>query len=326
MRRRSAFTLIELLVVIAIIAILVGLLLPAVQKVREAAARVRCQNNLKQLGLAAHGYHDAMSKLPGVADVGGPRYTTLFIELLPYTEQNPLYQQWDFANPGNNFIGASPRAATLLPLAFCPSHLKPDNAGYLTTYGGNGGRIAFPPAQCTVDGMFFTTGPSSQPQPNQSGVTFVGVSDGLSNTILFGERILGDANMDTYLSAPLTPMPANPPVQSEILYTRWAPPFDQNASGGLLSAQVTVGYTHPTSWAPPPALIPGQPPPPPPPVPWGPLSTLWYARLGAYGSMHIGGVNVAMADGSITFMSKTISLPLLSAMSTRNGGEVLPSQ
>jgi prepilin-type N-terminal cleavage/methylation domain-containing protein len=327
MRRRTGFTLIELLVVIAIIAILIGLFLPAVQKVREAASRLRCQNNLKQLALGAHSYHDSYGRLPGVVDMGNPRYTSLFVELLPATEQSALYNQWDFINPGNNYSGANPRALTELPLLFCPSHPKPGNQpGLLTTYGGNGGRIAFPAASATVDGMFFITGPKSQPQANQVGVNFLGVTDGLSNTILFGERMVGDAGLDSYLAAPLTPAPSNPPIQSEAFYCRWAPPPDQNASGGLLSAQAPIGYMHPNAWSPPPPPAPGMPPTPPPPVPWGPLSTQWYMRLGAYGSFHTASVNVALTDGSVRSLKNTTSLFMLVCLSTRNGGEVVPNE
>src|SRR5262249_49618484 len=109
MSRRRGFTLIELLVVIAIIAILIGLLLRAVQTVREAAARAKCQSQLRQLALACHHYEETMGRLPGAVDMGGPRYTSLFVELLPFAEQNPLYQQWDFVNVGNNYAGATPR-------------------------------------------------------------------------------------------------------------------------------------------------------------------------------------------------------------------------
>jgi prepilin-type N-terminal cleavage/methylation domain-containing protein/prepilin-type processing-associated H-X9-DG protein len=320
---RRGFTLIELLVVIAIIAILIGLLLPAIQKVREAANRTRCENYLKQFAVAAHNYHDGFGKLPGAVDLGNPRYTTLFVELLPQTEQNGLYQQWDFTNPGNNYGGAAPRAATQLPLMLCPSHPKPDQAGWYTTYGGNGGRVAFPPAQATVDGMFHTTGPLSQPSPNQTGVTLVSVGDGLSNTILFGERTIGDAGLDSFLAAPLTPIPTNPPVQPEANYCRWAPPNDGNAAGGLMSSQAAIGYRYPGSWSPPPPPLPGQPPLPPPPVPWGPLSVFWYGRVGAYGSYHINGANIAMADGSVRFMKDTTPGVTLTALSTRNGGETV---
>ena len=99
-RHRSGFTLIELLVVIAIIAILIALLVPAVQKVRESANRVECQNNLKQIGLAVHGYHAVREKLPlGCKNDRGlpltaPR-TTYLIELYPYLEQEPTYRRWD---------------------------------------------------------------------------------------------------------------------------------------------------------------------------------------------------------------------------------------
>jgi prepilin-type N-terminal cleavage/methylation domain-containing protein/prepilin-type processing-associated H-X9-DG protein len=321
MTRRTAFTLIELLVVIAIIAVLIGLLLPAVQRVREAASRQRCANHLKQLALACHAHHDAYGKLPPGSETG-PRYTSLFVELLPFIEQQNLYTAWDFANFFTNSAGPSSRAATPLPVYVCPSHpLDQNPAGFgstyygLSTYGGNAGIKAFPPANATADGVFFLTGPASKPRANQTPLPLLAITDGTANTLLLGERVVTDGGLDSFLQAPLTPTP-DPPVQAMAAYCVWAPPPGPNQSGGLLGSQATVGFKFPMAWKPPP------PPLPVNPEPWGPLQDLWWWRLGAYGSFHPNGVNVAMADGSVRSLSFAVSLPTLAALSTRSGGEV----
>jgi prepilin-type N-terminal cleavage/methylation domain-containing protein/prepilin-type processing-associated H-X9-DG protein len=343
--RRTGFTLVELLVVIAIIAILVGLLLPAVQKVREAANRARCTSNLKQIALAAHGYHDANSRLPGSTYLSSTRNSTLFVELLPYMEQNALYSRWDFVNSANN----DGLRQTDLPLLFCPSHRPVGSLRGLTTYGGNGGTGGSVPREASSsDGMFYATGPGFTPAPNRTGVGLVNVTDGTSNTVLFGERQVSPSNLAatfgdivTYTfpgSVPgrgafdVTPTMAVPSLTN---YYRWAPPIDSYETGGLVNSLAAIGDTGFYPWVPPgqvpdPAGGPvGSPPPmvntpPSPPASWADFKNQLLVALGAYGSTHPNGANAAMADGSVRFLNQsTPRVPTLSSLSTRAGGEVI---
>jgi prepilin-type N-terminal cleavage/methylation domain-containing protein/prepilin-type processing-associated H-X9-DG protein len=200
---RRAFTLIELLVVIAIIAILLGLLLPAVQKVREAAARTQCNNNLKQIGLGLHHYHDSNLALPPgylatQAYVDGATDTApgwgWAAHVLPYVEQAPLFRQIDFTRP----VTASPAAAgTMLKVYVCPSDLVPPDAfpvpdaygapvmtaapaSYAACVGGDESGTADP----TGKGVFY----------RNSKTRLTDISDGTSQTILVGERAWANAN------------------------------------------------------------------------------------------------------------------------------------
>jgi hypothetical protein len=199
-----------------------ALLLPAVQKLRAAAARIQCANHLKQLGLAAHSYHDSCQTFPpGVNQSlysSSPQYRgdTLFVYLLPYLEQDSLYRQWDFATPLNNASGGTDaRTATVLRVLLCPSDVIPQNpvssqdrTYALTSYGGNGGSRSFDPSVAATDGVFRTTGPGSQPNPNQVPVGIADLLDGTSGTLLFGERSHWDPNYDSFVAAGLTSRPA----------------------------------------------------------------------------------------------------------------------
>jgi prepilin-type N-terminal cleavage/methylation domain-containing protein/prepilin-type processing-associated H-X9-DG protein len=300
--RRRAFTLIELLVVIAIIAVLIGLLLPAVQKVREAANRAQCLNNLKQIALAAHNYHDTYQKFPtgwhqpALVDGRPTGGTNLWIGLLPYFEQDNLYRSWDNYDNRNNVAGGMNAVqAQVIKLLICPSDplqpvvylnstmAPPWTWGYygISSYGGNGGTRSFarPYSRITQDGIFF----------RDSSVCLTDVKDGSSNTFLFGERYHRDPQFD---------LNAGPFAQTG----RWACVAGWGTLVNVeLSTPVPINYQVP---------------------PGGDSSTV-ENRSCAFGSGHPGGANFAFADGSVRFLSDSIPLLTLQALSTRDGGEVV---
>jgi prepilin-type N-terminal cleavage/methylation domain-containing protein/prepilin-type processing-associated H-X9-DG protein len=330
MSRRRAFTLIELLVVIAIIGVLIGLLLPAVQKVRAAAARAKCANNLKQIALAAHNYHGAHDKFPPGIERNGlaGRNTTVFIELLPFIEMDNVYRQWNFNSPvANQMPNASALAATVIPTYVCPVDLMPMNPiqlgpnlyGSLTSYGANGGTQTMLPNQATVDGVFGMAGLLSQPNPNQTARKIADILDGTSTTILFGERYHLDPAWDSWVNAPFNPAP-DPFMQPIASYGLWAPSGPFGMADVLLCGSYTINYSQPTPYIPPPPTI---PPSPPPPISWPSFIPFYIARVSAYGSGHTGGANFAMADGSVHFFSQSMTLQNLQALSTRARGEVV---
>jgi prepilin-type N-terminal cleavage/methylation domain-containing protein/prepilin-type processing-associated H-X9-DG protein len=188
-RQRTAFTLIELLVVIAIIGILIGLLLPAVQKVREAAARLQCKNNLKQLGLGLHNYHNTYQSFPQPRGVGAEMNTFTInngwpVKVMPYIEQDNLYMLTQ-----TNWIAALP---TIVPTFQCPADARDGRDGKgATTIGTVSAGLTW---YIGVTGSYglndasFTPANSGIFQPNTSGIRIASITDGTSNTLMLGER------------------------------------------------------------------------------------------------------------------------------------------
>ena len=313
---RTGFTLIELLVVIAIIAILIGLLLPAVQKVREAANRAKCQNNLKQFGLAAAGYHDVNQCFP-LAASNGPVFGTAyygspFVPLLPYLEQQALYNQGQYTTDDAVFSadGSNSPAATPLSVLVCPSDNGlpsppiiqwPGTNNYygFTSYRGNSSGLSNLDSNHGLDGVIVecTIPP----------VNILAISDGHSHTILFGEFSNFEPNWPPY--APLAGSPDN--LSFSLLTSPWS------GQGAFNLVTFVSGYNPLNS------KLSANPNPSTDQL----TATIAVAtRLETFGSGHTGGVNFVFCDGSVHFLSNAACSTqggLLSALCTRAGGEVI---
>jgi prepilin-type N-terminal cleavage/methylation domain-containing protein/prepilin-type processing-associated H-X9-DG protein len=301
--KRSGFTLIELLVVIAIIAILIGLLLPAVQKVREAAARMQCQNNLKQIGLALHNYHDNNGGLPPSMGPSGCCWGTWPVLIMPQLEQNNAftkYVNWGGDDSTGPRYGASPNTVVTslrLSVFTCPSDNPSTpistmtNNNYAVNLGTTGNA-----QQSSLNGVTFAGAPfkiAAAASPKR-GATLLQITDGTSNTLMVAEVLQGQgsdlrgffwwgdaAGFTTYLS----PNSAQP----DVIYTTG---YCNNQPQQNLPCNGTPTTTSP-------------------------------AMMGAR-SRHTGGVQAVMCDGSVRFIQDNININTWRFLGTSRGGEVIP--
>jgi len=309
--RFRAFTLIELLVVIAIIAILIGLLVPAVQKVREAAARSQCSNNLKQIGLGVHNYNGVYKKVPPVeGSPGGIGFTnpytgntngtapdgsfgTVFFYLLPYVEQDALYKS---AAKDSMNVGA-----TVVPIFLCPSDPSAVNAG---TYGGCGQmqsdniqRNGFASACYAANVMVF--------EPRGPRAVEVAMIDGTSNSVMFAERFKNCSPDGAHGGGCTLPAWAWNTIKNG--GDCWTSPtfgaqndgINQMNCGGALYASGSVGFQA------------------------GPSAQAcnWYVTQGG----HTGTMQACLGDGSVRGMSNSISVGTWNAACNPNDGQALGS-
>jgi type II secretory pathway pseudopilin PulG len=288
--------LIELLVVIAIIAILIALLLPAVQKVRDAAARAKCQNNLKQLGLAAHNFESAQGGLPphgvyggGSSQLGVPSgvYHNGLVWLLPYVEQNSLFQSYKVTVNWNDMSNATART-TQVRVFQCPSTPNPDRLSTVNQFGGSESRacqdyVAWYEVWSAVvtSGLAPVAGPGalkdSALQP------LIALTDGTSNTILYSE-MAGRPNQ--YQRTRL--------ISENVFGSGWAPPWNLSFHGvSPTDLSSTPGTCHTNC-----------------------------ANFGSAYSFHSGGANHVLCDGSVRFIRENLDYPTMVALVTANCGEI----
>jgi prepilin-type N-terminal cleavage/methylation domain-containing protein/prepilin-type processing-associated H-X9-DG protein len=296
MQPRKAFTLIELLVVIAIIAVLIGLLIPAVQKVREAASRLACANNLKQIGLALHHFADTHGgRFPPVKVLGparqvgvpGPTKHGMGVFLLPSLEQQALYNQyrWDLngSDPGNQLVASAP-----LKIFQCPSTEQNRYMynGAFAAYGGKGACGDYAPTE-GVDPVLAGLGCDKGALELSVLTPISAITDGTSNTILLAE----DAGR------PRAWLAGRGGPDQVLLGCGWCG----------FNNPLTIQGTTPDGQARP-----------------GPCA-INCTNDGELYSFHPNGANAVFADGSVHFLRAGVSIQVLAALVTRAGGEVVPA-
>jgi prepilin-type N-terminal cleavage/methylation domain-containing protein len=306
-QRKHGFTLIELLVVIAIIAILVALLLPAVQQAREAARRTSCKNNLKQLSLAMHNYHDVYNSMP----LGMVHRINWRVSLLPYIEQANVFNQLDFNESFEGQAG-NPNTDVLGGLTFttmiCPSNVVDPLTN--NAYGGNGGQMQYANYLAiagAVDTSFADNAPSGKcnsyygwhcdngPMMINDKVAFRDITDGLSNCLILGEQSGRDEGMwygdrrNGYHGG----------WHGTGSTDRFAD-FITGIGSGITPIQYPPNSTCDDFWA---CQIP-------------------YINSATLNSEHTGGVQFALADGSVKFISDNISLVTLKQLAMKSDGAV----
>lgn len=290
-RSRRAFTLIELLVVIAIIAVLIALLLPAVQQAREAARRTQCKNNLKQIGLALHNYHDLFGALPpgwvavtnGQSDIYGMNGWGWASRILPQIDQAPLFNQLNFNVKMESPVNAAYRVASL-PAFLCPSDAAGGNtwtiqdgsgtnlvdlarANYVGVFGVSDidDCVGLPNSPCLGEGAFF----------QNSRIQFRDFTDGLSTTTIVGEH---KSRRDSGFNWNST----------------WAGVV-ANGDDAIVRILGTTDHT-----------------------PNSPSN-----HIDDFSSHHVGGAHFVMGDGAVRFISANIDLGVYQHLATRAAGDIV---
>jgi prepilin-type N-terminal cleavage/methylation domain-containing protein/prepilin-type processing-associated H-X9-DG protein len=318
-RSRSAFSLIELLVVIAIIGVLIAMLLPAVMAAREAARRIQCSNNLKQLGLALHSYHDAQGAFPQgtgavlCEDRSLHSSTSWAVAILPELEQAALYNAANFSLSLEGPCFGSDSDTTVrsawVSVFLCPS--DPDRDGHLS-YRGVAGSTAFAADEAL---LAFPGEPNRGRRPDgllyfRSTERIASVTDGTAFTALVTERLRGwglASNGRTQLSSKtLSQFEAGLACEPGDAFWR-----NYGLLGGSLSTAL-LNFTRPPNSRTPSCLTSG-------------TFTEIYLGYEDASSAHPGGVNVLFADGSVRFIKDSVNSQSWAGLATRAGGEVIGS-